>query len=122
MIRILIVDDHRMVRLGLDMLLKSAEDMAVVGHASNGIEALDLCKNLHPDVILMDIAMPEMDGITATRIIHQAHPTTRVVMLTSLNDAEKCRAATRAGAEDLLPKNAPIDVILDTVRAVYRGS
>lgn len=122
MIRILIVDDHRMVRLGLDMLLKSAEDMTVVGHANNGVEALDLCKSLHPDVVLMDISMPEMDGITATRIIRQAHPITRIVMLTSLNDAEKCQAATRAGAQDLLPKNAPVEVILDTVRAVYRGS
>ncbi len=122
MIRILIVDDHRMVRLGLDMLLKSADDMIVVGHASNGVEALDLCKSLSPDIVLMDISMPEMDGITATQIIHQAHPLTRVVMLTSLNDAEKCAAAAQAGAQDLLPKNAPVDVILDTVRAVYRDS
>jgi DNA-binding NarL/FixJ family response regulator len=106
--------------MGLEMLLKSADDMKVVGHAHNGLEALDLCKKLRPDVVLMDINMPEMDGITATRIIRQTHPTIRVVMLTNLNDSDNVLAATHAGAQDCLPKNAPVELILNTVRTVYR--
>lgn len=118
MTSILIVDDYPMIRQVLDLLLNSVAGMNVVGHASNGLEALSLCEQHKPDVVIMDIAMPEMDGITAAEIIHHRYPKTRIIMLTSIQTDEKLQAATRAGAHGFLQKNTTMQEIVDAVRGV----
>ena len=82
-IRVMIVDDHAMVRTGLATFLEVSDDLELVGQASNGREAVDLCEQFQPDVVLMDLVMPEMDGVTATRIIRERWPQVQVIALTS---------------------------------------
>ena len=118
MIRIAIVDDHQMVRQGLHQLLNFAGDMLVVGQACDGLQAVDLCAKLTPDVVVMDVAMPNMDGITAGQMICQQNPNIKVVMYSALIDEETRQAAIRAGAQKVLSKNVPTDEILETIRAV----
>src|ERR1041385_4564148 len=96
-IRVLITDNHTMVRNGLMMFLKSYPDIELVGEASNGNEAITLCDLLHPDVVLMDLLMPEMDGVAATAAIIHAHPAIRVIALTSFNEDQLIYAALKAG-------------------------
>jgi DNA-binding NarL/FixJ family response regulator len=97
-IHVLIVDDHAVVRKGLRALLMTEDDIQVVGEASNGIEALKQAGTLHPDVILMDLMMPQMDGIDATRQITAQYPQTRVLVLTSFAGDDKVFPAIKAGA------------------------
>lgn len=118
MTRILIVDDYPMIRQVLDLLLNSVAGMTVVGHAANGLEALTLCEERLPDVVLMDVSMPEMDGITATGVIRQRFPAIKVIMLTSMNTDELIPAATLAGAHAFLQKNTTMSEIIDAVRGV----
>lgn len=120
MIRVLIVDDHGMVRQGLNQLLQSTNDMQVVGLAADGREAIRFCAELVPDVILMDITMPEMDGLTATRFIHQLHTKIKVVLFSVHSDEETVQAAYQAGAHGFISKDVSTNEILDTVRAVCK--
>jgi len=115
-IRILIADDHCILRLGLTTFLENYDDMVMVGEAVNGQQAVDLCQSLHPDVILMDLAMPVMDGMAATAIISQTSPQTRVIVLTSAFSDETRQEALRAGAFKFLHKSISVDTLADTIR------
>lgn len=120
-IRILLVDDHDMVRRGLAVFLEAFPDMELVGEAANGVEAVDLCEQLQPDVILMDVLMPEMDGIEATRRIHTISPATQVLMLSSAKDEDLIKSGLQAGAIGYMLKNASVNELAEAVRAAHRG-
>lgn len=120
-IRILVVDDHRLFREGLTALLDEAADTVVVGHAETGSEALAGLEKLTPDVVLMDIMMPDLNGIETTRRILDAHPEIHIVMLTMLEDDDSLFAAMCAGAHGYILKGADKAEVLRTVRAVARG-
>jgi DNA-binding NarL/FixJ family response regulator len=120
-IRVLLVDDHAVVRHGLEKLLATDDEMEVVGMAADGREALGLVRELTPDVVLMDIAMPELDGIEATRAILHEHPETRVVVLTSFGDETRILEAIDAGAQGYLLKHTEPDALIDAVRSAHAG-
>jgi len=120
-IRVLIADDHAIVRGGLTELVDSADDLDLVGQAKDGKEAVALAAELTPDVILMDIAMPELDGIAATRAILEDNPGIQVVALTSFSDRERILAALEAGAIGYLLKDATPDELLAGIRSAARG-
>lgn len=123
MIRVLIVDDHAVVRRGLEQLIESADDLECVGAAADGEEAVRLAEERAPDVILMDLSMPVLDGIEATRRIVGARPDTHVVVLTSFDDQRRILDALGAGATGYLLKDAAPDEVLAAVRtAVVGGS
>lgn len=119
---ILIADDDRLILDSLSMIFSLEPDFEVVGLAADGNEAIALCQRYHPELVLMDIRMPQCDGIQATRAIKQAHPQTRVVMLTTFNDNEYISGALAAGAEGYLLKSAPADGIVERLRAVRSGA
>lgn len=120
-IRVLIVDDHPLFRDGLLVMLEAADGFEVVGEATTGEEAVAMMASLQPDVVLMDIAMPGVNGIEATRRIVQADPQARVLMLTMLEDDDSVFAALRAGARGYLLKGARRDEALRAIRAVANG-
>ena len=120
-IRVILADDQPLIRTGLHVLINDAPDIDVVGEAGTGAEAVSLAAELAPDIAVMDIRMPEMDGIEATRRITQASQTCRVVMLTTFDDDEYVYAALRAGASGFLVKDMALDSILDAVRVVAAG-
>lgn len=120
MIRVLIVDDHAVVRAGLQQLLAQADDIEVVGTAADGGQALAQARELGPDVVLMDLQMPEVDGVTATREI-VAEGLAEVLVLTSFSDGERIVGALDAGAVGYLLKDADPDDVLSGIRAVSRG-
>lgn len=120
-IRILLVDDHAIVRQGLRMFMELQKDLDVVGEATDGASAVDLAAQLHPDVVLLDIAMPHMDGVEATRKILARSPQSRVLILTSFGDDERIFPAIRAGAQGYLLKDIPPLDLLQAVRATYQG-
>ena len=125
-IRVLIVDDHAVVRQGLRTFLDLQADVTwlpieVVGEAANGIEAVELARQLQPDIILLDLVMPEMDGIAATSRIIQNCPQTQVIILTSFGEQDRVIPAIRAGAQSYLLKDIPPDDLVQAVRQVYRG-
>jgi DNA-binding NarL/FixJ family response regulator len=120
-IRVVIVDDHSVVRSGLEQFLATTADIELVATAANGIEALACVEEFEPDVVLMDLSMPEMDGIEATRRIAQHHPSSRVLVLTSFSDQTRILDALEAGADGYLLKHADPDDIADGIRAVYVG-
>jgi DNA-binding NarL/FixJ family response regulator len=121
MMRVLIVDDHGMVRQSLSYLIKSTTDMEVVGQASDGREALQFCTEHTPDVVLMDVMMPEMDGLAATRFIRQMQLNIKIILFSGHSDEGSVQAAYHAGANGFLSKGMSTDEILDTVRIVYEG-
>ena len=121
MIRLLIADDHAVVRTGLRQLAATLEDVELVGEASNGEEAVALCADRQPDVVLMDIEMPVLDGIEATRRIVEAGSGVAVVVLTSFSDRERILGALDAGAIGYLLKDAEPDELEKAVRAAARG-
>ncbi len=116
-IRVLIADDNDLTRSGLGVFLEAFDDLKLVGQAANGLEAIELCERVHPDVVLMDLVMPEMDGITATRAIRQSYPDIQVVVLTGFSGQGLAPGALRAGAAAFLLKNASIDELADAIRA-----
>jgi DNA-binding NarL/FixJ family response regulator len=122
MMRVLIVDDHGMVRQSLSQLLKSTPDMQVVGQAANGREAIRFCEKHALDVVLMDVIMPEMDGLAATGFIRQMGTNIKVILFSAHSDEASVQAAQHSGAEAFLSKDVSIDEILDTVRTVYGNS
>ena len=121
MIRVVLVDDHAMVRLGLEQLLGGADGIDVVGSAGNGAEAVVVVLQTHPDVVLMDLQMPDVDGVTATRRLLAEAPATQVVVLTSFSDSERIVAALDAGAVGYLLKDAEPEDLLSGIRAAARG-
>jgi NarL family two-component system response regulator LiaR len=120
-IRIIIVDDHEIVRSGLAVFLDTCEDFELVGQANGGAEAIRLCDELQPDVVLMDVVMPEVDGIKATQAIRRRHPNTQVVALTSFEDSQLVPQVLQAGAISYLLKNVSIDELADAVRNAHIG-
>ncbi|QXJ24585.1 response regulator transcription factor [Actinomadura graeca] len=121
MIRVLLVDDQQLVRMGLRMLCDSAPDMEVVGEAGDGRDAPRLVEELHPDVVLMDLRMPGVDGIAATRRIAAARPSVRVVVLTTFDDDDHLYPALAAGAAGFLVKDAPPTELLRAIRMAADG-
>lgn len=120
-IRTLIVDDQELMRCGMRMVLEAEPDMQVVGEASSGAEAIDLVRELLPDVVLMDVRMPEMDGVEATRRIVRERPTSRVLVLTTFDFDEYAFGSLRAGASGFLPKNTAPSQLIDAIRAIAAG-
>ncbi|NOZ72912.1 MAG: response regulator transcription factor [Chloroflexi bacterium] len=120
-IRILIADDHAVVREGLRSLINTEYGMTVVGEAANGQEAVQRFQTLHPDVILMDLVMPEMDGIQAIRKITQINPKARILALTSFSDDDKVLPAIKAGALGYLLKDSSPQELLQAIRHVFQG-
>lgn len=120
-IQVLVVDDHPVVRDGLKLMLSVTPDLQWVGQAENGTEAIAQCAALQPDVMLMDMFMPQMDGIAAILAIRQGNPTVRVVALTSFDDREMLQKALRAGAIGYVLKNASMEVIATAIRDAYAG-
>lgn len=120
-IRVVIVDDHMVVRSGLEQLLATTDDIELVAIAANGIEALARVAECMPDVVLMDLSMPEMNGIDATRLIAERHPSSHVLVLTSFSDQTRILDALEAGADGYLLKDADPDDIADAIRAVHTG-
>lgn len=121
MIRILLVDDQSLIRRGLSELLKYEDAFEIVGEADNGKAAISQVELLQPDVILMDIRMPVMDGVAATREICQRFPQTKVLVLTIDDDDEYIARALRYGAAGYLLKNTPPEEIAQAIRVVYKG-
>jgi NarL family two-component system response regulator LiaR len=120
-IRVLIVDDHLMVRRGLAAFLRSARDLVLVGEAINGAQAIGMCEKARPHVVLMDLRMPEMDGIDATRVIRAARPEVQVIALTSFHEDELVSQALRAGAIGYLLKDVGVAGLGDAIRAATAG-
>ncbi|QMU96643.1 response regulator transcription factor [Microbacterium esteraromaticum] len=120
-IRLLLVDDQALIRLGFRMVLDAEADLEVVGEAGDGAEAIARAATLRPDVVLMDVRMPGIDGIAATDAIVRSHPDTRVLVLTTFDLDEYAFAAIRAGASGFLLKDAERHELLSAVRAVHRG-
>jgi NarL family two-component system response regulator LiaR len=120
-IRLMIVDDHRVVRSGLSAFLLAYDDLKLVGEASDGQEAVRLCAKVKPDVVLMDLVMPGMDGIAATKAIREQYPDTKVIALTSFGDQERVQAALKAGAIGYLLKDVSDVELVAAVRNAASG-
>ena len=120
-IRVMIVDDHMMVRRGLATFLKVFDDLELSGEAENGEVAIQLCARVQPDVILMDMVMPIMDGAVATRVIRQQFPQVQVIALTSFKEGELIKNALEAGAIGYLLKDVTADDLVRAIRAAQRG-
>ncbi len=121
MIRVLIADDHQLMRQGLRALLDKANDIQVVAEARDGQEAIEQVERLTPDVVLMDIAMPGLDGLRATERLTTRHSNTRVVILSMYSDETLVRQAVRNGAKGYLVKNGNRDQLVAAIRAVNQG-
>ena len=120
-IRVLIADDHTMVRNGLMMILSSYPDIELVGQAANGQEAVELGQSLRPDVILMDLLMPEMDGVTAAAALQRTNPEIHVIALTSFKEDELIYAALKAGIVGYLMKDCTADELVNAIRDARNG-
>jgi len=121
MIRVLLADDQDLVRSGFSLILSMEDDIEVVGEAKNGQEAVELAQSLQPDVVLMDVQMPVLDGITATATVVSEHPATRILILTTFDREDYLFTALRAGASGFLLKTADADELVDAVRKVAGG-
>ncbi|MDN4480808.1 response regulator transcription factor [Demequina muriae] len=121
MIRVGLVDDQAMVRVGLRMILEAEQDIEIVGEAADGADAQALVRDHAPDVVLMDIRMPGMDGLAATEQVIAAHPNARIVILTTFDDDEYVYEALRVGASGFLLKSADGDTLVNAVRVVAGG-
>lgn len=120
-IRVLLVDDHAVVRSGLAAFLMAYDEFELVGEAGGGSEAVRLCEKAQPDVVLMDLVMPDMGGVEATRAIHSRWPHIQVIALTSFKEDELVQGVLQAGAISYLLKNVGADELADAIRKAYRG-
>lgn len=120
-IKVLLIDDHIVVRRGVSALLATYDEIEVVGEAASGAEGIELAKQLVPDVVLMDLVMPEMDGIEATRRVRAAVPSTQVIVLTSYSEDERIFPAIKAGALSYLLKDIGPEDLLKAIKAARRG-
>lgn len=120
-IRVMIVDDHAVVRGGLATFLLAYDDLELVGEASNGLDALTVCERCHPDVVLMDLMMPEMDGATATRLLRERFPHVQVLALTSFKEEDLVQGVLAAGAIGYLLKNISADELVGAIRSARAG-
>lgn len=120
-IKVMVVDDHNMVRKGLSTLLQEFDDLDVVGEAADGEIALNACTHNCPDVVLMDMIMPRMDGVTATERIRAVCPNTQIIALTSFGDENNVQAALKAGAIGYLMKNISGDELANAIRRAHEG-
>jgi two-component system response regulator NreC len=120
-INLLLVDDHQVVRTGLRMLLEGQPDMKIVGEADSGLQALEKAKELSPDVVVMDITLPDISGIEATRLIKEALPETSVVALTIHEDEQYFFEMLQAGASGYVPKRAAPEDLITSIRAAFAG-
>ena len=120
-IRILVTDDHPVVRDGLVAILSTQSDFAIVGDAASGQATLDLARALRPDIVLLDLEMPEMDGVETLRQLQPIAPQTRVIIFTAFDTDERILSAVRAGAQGYLLKGAPRNDIFRAIRVVYQG-
>jgi len=120
-IQVMLVDDHNVVRSGLATFLKAYDDLELVGEARNGLEAVNLCRRKKPDVILMDLMMPEMDGIAATRAILADYPDIKIIAMTSFEEEELVQGVLAAGAISYLLKNVSSDELAAAIRAAFLG-
>lgn len=121
-IRVMLVDDHAVVRSGLAAFLLAYDDLELVGEASSGQEALELCESKHPDVIMMDLVMPGMDGAEATGLIRQQCPQVQVIALTSFKEQDLVEGAIKAGAISYLLKDVSADELAEAIRAAAKGT
>lgn len=120
-IRVVICDDHAVVRNGLTSFLSVYDDFELVGEAKNGEQAVRLCSQLQPDVVLMDLVMPVMDGVTAIQLIRQKHPNTQIIALTSFKEREQVQAAIQAGAIGYLLKDLNAEELAHAIRQAHVG-
>src|SRR5512136_2871637 len=121
MIKVLLVDDQTLIRQGIRLLLEIEADIRVVGQAANGRAALEQVEALHPDVVLMDVRMPEMDGVAATRMLSEQHPEVKVIILTTFEDDETVFEGLKAGARGYLLKDISSEEMAQAVRKVAAG-
>lgn len=121
MIRVMLVDDQQMVRVGFRMIIETEADLTVVGEASDGREAIDMVDRCNPDVVLMDVRMPRMDGLEATAIVTAGPDAPRVLMLTTFDAQDYVYAALRAGASGFLLKDAPAEQLIEAIKVIHRG-
>jgi NarL family two-component system response regulator LiaR len=120
-IRVMLVDDHTMVRRGLATFLMAFDDLELAGEADSGQQALDICTETNPDVILMDMMMPDMDGAAATRALCRQHPQVQVIALTSFKELELIKNALDAGAISYLLKDVTADELAQAIRSAHAG-
>ena len=119
--RVLLVDDHPIMRAGIRLLLENERDIEIVGEADNGLQGVEMCQSLKPDVVIMDISMPDLDGFEATRRITQTMPGTRVLVLTMYDSEEHFFEILQAGAAGYIPKKAAPTDLIAGLRAVHAG-
>jgi DNA-binding NarL/FixJ family response regulator len=120
-INVLLAEDHKMVREGLRTLLEHEQDIVVAGEATTGRQAVELARKLHPDVIVMDIAMPKLNGMEATRQIHRANPDIKILVLSAHSDDAYVEAVMAAGAAGYLIKQTSVHTLIDAIRSVQKG-
>lgn len=120
-IRILVADDHLMVRKGLSSLIQGVSDFTLVGEAEDGSQAITMCRELRPDVVLMDIVMPEVGGVEAISVICAENPSVGIIALTSFPDARLIKDALKAGARGFLYKDVSVDELINAIRLVHIG-
>jgi len=120
-IKVLIVDDHALLREGIRSLLASHDDIEVVGEAANGSEAIEKVREVDPDVILMDIAMPIMDGLEATRRIRKQNPNIKIIILTQYDRKDYVLSSIKSGASGFIPKNVIISELVSAIRTTHSG-
>jgi DNA-binding NarL/FixJ family response regulator len=121
MIRVLVVDDQNLIRHALQIYLESESDLEVVGHANDGTQAIEKIPTLNPDVALIDLEMPGMDGFTTIKFVSQRFPEVKILVLSSHDDEEHINKAIDAGAKGYLQKNTPPEELINAVRYVYKG-
>lgn len=121
-IRVVLIDDHSKIHLAISAVIDACEDMELVAHGSNGHEALQICAEFQPDIVLMDVIMPGMNGIEATAKIHQQYPEMKILALSSFQDEEGVRAMIQAGAVGYILKTSSVDDLTHTIRAAYAGN
>lgn len=120
--KLLVVDDDSLIREGLKMILEAEEGFSVAGTASNGQEALKMCRELQPEIVIMDIRMPVMDGVQATKLIKEQFRDIRILLLTTFKDIEYIRSAVKFGAEGYVLKSDSSESIIESIRSVYSGN